>query len=276
MELLTTKNFNGVEFNCYKTDGQDNGDFWATREQIGQLLEYVNPLHAIKDIHTRHADRLDKFSTWRNLSQVEGSRTVTRKVIVYNFRGLLEICRWSNQPKANAVMDFLWDVAEDIRKHGIYLSPEAREAAIVNPETFNAVVKAYVAEHDKVLSLQAKIDAMTPKAVLGDMVLALPGAICFGEAAKFYRQRGLDIGRNRLIHLCVDLGWLCKQRCQLYKPSQKGIEKGVVNIEIDANGCVRFTDRPMLTSKGVQELYKVLLITQRPIEFLLLQGETEN
>ncbi len=274
MELLTTKNFNGVQLDCYKAD--DNGDFWATREQIGQLLEYSSPDIAIGKIHARNADRLNKFSTVTKMVNVEGSRTVTRKVIVYNFRGLLEICRWSNQPKANTVMDFLWDVAEDIRKYGMYLTPEAREAAMINPETFNAVVKAYVAEHDKVLSLQAKIDAMTPKAVLGDMVLALPGAICFGEAAKFYRQRGLDIGRNRLIHLCVDLGWLCKQRCQLYKPSQKGIEKGVVNIEIDANGCVRFTDRPMLTSKGVQELYKVLLITQRPIEFLLLQGETEN
>ena len=29
---------------------------------------------------------------------------VTREVIVYNFKGLLEICRYSNQPKANAVM----------------------------------------------------------------------------------------------------------------------------------------------------------------------------
>ena len=274
MELLTTKNFNGVVLDCYKAEKDADG-FWATREQIGQLLEYEYPNDSIRKIHERNADRLDKFSTSVKLTQVEGNRTVTRNVIVYSFEGLLEICRWSKQPKANDVMDFLWSVAKDIRKYGMYLSDKAREFYKSSPENFKVLLDKYVAEHEKVLSLQAKIDAMTPKAVLGDMVLALSGAICFGEAAKFYRQRGLDIGRNRLIRLCVDLGWLCKQKCQLYKPSQKGIEKGVVNIEVDANGCVRFTDRPMLTSKGFQELYNVLLITQRPIEFLFLQGETE-
>ena len=47
---------------------------------------------------------------------------------VYNFKGLLEICRYSNQPAANAVIDFLWDVADDIRKHGMYLSDKAVNA----------------------------------------------------------------------------------------------------------------------------------------------------
>jgi hypothetical protein len=41
------------------------------------------------------------------LSGVEGERTVTRSVKVYSFKGLLEICRYSNQPKANAVMDLV-------------------------------------------------------------------------------------------------------------------------------------------------------------------------
>ena len=273
LKLVKSTQFNGAKLDCYWQTGDEKGDFWATRTQIGQLLEYEYPTEAIGKIHNRNKARLDKFSRVTQIDLPSGGRQNTT---IYNFKGLLEICRYSNKPKANAVMDFLWSVAKDIRKYGMYLSDRTQEIYKTSPENFKQLLDKYVAEHDKVLSLQAKIDAMTPKAVLGDMVLALPGAICFGEAAKFYRQRGLDIGRNRLIRLCVDLGWLCKQRCQLYKPSQKGIDKGVVNIEIDANGCVRFTDRPMLTSKGVQELYKVLLITQRPIEFLLLKGETEN
>ena len=55
---------------------------------------------------------------------IKGARTAT----VYNFKGLLEICRYSNQPAANAVIDFLWDVADDIRKHGMYLSDKAVNA----------------------------------------------------------------------------------------------------------------------------------------------------
>ena len=75
---------------------------------------------AIKNIHLRNTERLDKFSTQLKVSQVEGTRTVIRDVIVYNFKGLLEICRYSNQPKANAVMDRLWEIADEIRKTGNY------------------------------------------------------------------------------------------------------------------------------------------------------------
>lgn len=119
MELLTTRNFNGVALDCYKAENEDDG-FWATREQIGRLLEYKNPANAIKDIHNRNLDRLNKFSTQRILRQVEGERTVTREIIFYNFKGFLEICRFSNQPKANAVIDFAWNIMDEIRRTGSY------------------------------------------------------------------------------------------------------------------------------------------------------------
>lgn len=126
MKLLMTKNFNGVQLDCYKADNVNN-DFWATREQIGRLLEYVEPMKSIAKIHERNPERLDKFSTVVNLTTVEGNRMVTREVIVYNFKGLLEICRYSNQPKANAVMDFLWDIADEIRRTGYYATGNHRK-----------------------------------------------------------------------------------------------------------------------------------------------------
>ena len=88
MNLLTTREFNGVQFNCYQ-DGINNDDFWATREQIGQLLGYSQPMKSVANLNERNKERLDKFSTINKLMTVEGSRTVTRDVIVYNFRGLL-------------------------------------------------------------------------------------------------------------------------------------------------------------------------------------------
>ena len=119
MELLTTRKFNGVELNCYKAENKDD-DFWVTREQIGQLLEYAEPMKAIAKIHERNKERLDKFSTVVKLTQVEGNRTVTRDMIVYNFRGFLEVCRNSEQPKANTVMDFAWSIMNEIRRNGYY------------------------------------------------------------------------------------------------------------------------------------------------------------
>ncbi|MBR2208888.1 MAG: hypothetical protein IJ859_08810 [Synergistaceae bacterium] len=115
-ELATTREFNGVEFRCYQ-DGSNVKDFWGTREQIGQLLEYSNPRDSIAKIHQRNQGRLDKFSGVVKLSTPNGG---TQATTVYSFKGLLEICRYSNQPKADAVMDFLYDIADEIRKTGSY------------------------------------------------------------------------------------------------------------------------------------------------------------
>ena len=119
LQLIKSAEFNGVQLNCYKADNEDDG-FWATREQIGALLEYADPSNAITIIHKRNQERLDKFSTGVKLTQVEGNRSVTRDVIVYNFKGFLEIYRFSNQPKANAVIDFAWNIMDEIRRTGSY------------------------------------------------------------------------------------------------------------------------------------------------------------
>ena len=120
LQLYTTKTYNGIEFDCYVEPNQtDKGAFWATRTQIGELLGYEHPATAIKNIHERNKDRLDRFSTQLKMSQVEGGRKVEREVTLYDFKGLLEICRYSNQPKADAIMDWLWDVADEIRRTDI-------------------------------------------------------------------------------------------------------------------------------------------------------------
>lgn len=131
MQLLTTREFNGHILDCYiEPEQEDKGAFWATRAQIGQLLEYEEPDTSIRVIHSRNKERLDKFSTRIKLIQVEGNRTVTREVVVYNFKGLLEICRYSQQPTANKVIDTLWEIADEIRRTGSYksvMSAEDRE-----------------------------------------------------------------------------------------------------------------------------------------------------
>lgn len=121
LQVVATREFNGIRIECYQEDGQiDPTEFYATREQIGQALGYVDPDVAIRKIHMRNKERLDKFSTSTKLVRVEGDRTVTRDVRVYNFKGLLEICRYSQQPNANRVIDVLWDIADEIRRTGSY------------------------------------------------------------------------------------------------------------------------------------------------------------
>ena len=131
LQILTTRNFNGLSFDCYYEDGQDVGDFWATREQIGQLLEYENPRDSIKKIHKRNRERLDKFSqVVQVVNAKKGGDKMTppsgnvQEAIVYNFKGLLEICRYSQQPKVNAVIDFLWQISDELRQREIQASAQ--------------------------------------------------------------------------------------------------------------------------------------------------------
>ena len=96
---------------------------WFTRFQIGSVLEYADPQHAITLIHNKHKERLDKFSRESQIKTPSG----TQVGFVYSIRGVLEICRWSNQPKADMVMDALYDMAESVVKKGYYTVMSAEE-----------------------------------------------------------------------------------------------------------------------------------------------------
>lgn len=107
--LIRTATYQGIGLDCYVEAGQqDTGEFWATNEQIGRLLGYVDPDVAIRKIHMRNKERLDKFSTSTKLVRVEGERTVTREVRLYSFKGLLEIDRREESITSPTRSTWIW------------------------------------------------------------------------------------------------------------------------------------------------------------------------
>jgi prophage antirepressor-like protein len=117
LQLIKSERF-GTVFCDFWRDSK--GDMWFTREQIGQALEYGNPRIAIANIHERNADRLDKLSAVVKLSTPSGAQDT----YLYSQKGLNEVCRFSRQSKADAFMDWVWDVVESIRKTGGYVGNE--------------------------------------------------------------------------------------------------------------------------------------------------------
>lgn len=113
MELVLRKDINSVLVDGYA----ENNEAWFTRTQIGELLEYKNPNREISHIHNKHKERLDAFSVVVKLRTTDGKAYDT---YVYNTKGVFEICRWSRQPKADMVMDALFDMAEEVREKGYY------------------------------------------------------------------------------------------------------------------------------------------------------------
>ena len=111
LKLITTEKFGTIPCNFYRNM---NDDILLTREQIGQALEYVDPRVAISKIHKKHKDRLDELSVVTKLAATDGKSYDTT---LYTQRGIMEICRWSRQPKANQFMDWAWDIIENYRNN---------------------------------------------------------------------------------------------------------------------------------------------------------------
>lgn len=131
LTLATRKPFVNMTCDFYQDDANE---FYMTREQIGQALEYKNPGDAIQLIHKRYADRLDPLSLTFSLKVevVNGNTTYTRpqNVFVYTLRGVMEICRFSRQPKADKFMDFVWDVMESLYNGNSVLAAPDQQTAL--------------------------------------------------------------------------------------------------------------------------------------------------
>lgn len=121
LKLITTENFGDLQCNFYRNM---NDDVLLTREQIGTALEYSDPSKAIRKIHMKHKDRLEPLCLRIKLSGstqtgANLSKSDEQERVYYTERGIMEICRWSRQNKANQFMDWVWDIVEKYRNRNI-------------------------------------------------------------------------------------------------------------------------------------------------------------
>lgn len=152
MTVITSKHFGALNVDVYQNDKHQ---YYMTREQIGAALEYNNPNDAIRIIHSRNADRLDPLSTSFKLNGVEGGVTKVRNIITYNLRGVMEICRLSRQPKADAFMDFCWDIMESLMRGDSVLATPKMDAAL-SKEFIDVRLHALF---DSMKNLQSELDS---------------------------------------------------------------------------------------------------------------------
>ena len=129
LTLAIQKPFSTLTCDFYKND---SNEFYMTREQIGKALEYADPQKAIDNVYPRIFDRLNVLSVSFKLRATDGKPYNTR---VYTLRGVMEICRFSRQPKADKFMDFVWDVMESLYNGNSVLAAPDQQTAVSN-DTF--------------------------------------------------------------------------------------------------------------------------------------------
>lgn len=104
LKLISTGG--AVTCDCHCLDGHS---IWMTREQLGTALGFSNPGRAIAKYHARHRDVIEPLTIKVPLKKSAGGEQET---YLYSDEAIMEICRRSKTPFANALYDFMYDTMD--------------------------------------------------------------------------------------------------------------------------------------------------------------------
>jgi len=245
LQLIKSDKFGEIQCDFY----EKGNEFYMTREQIGAALEYGDPIRAISKLHDRHADRLAKYSAVVKLTTTDGKAYDTT---VYNRKAVMEICRHSDQPKADAFMDWAWGILDDLMagKTKIVL----RDSYTIEDPIERAQI--WIQEKKRLMLAEADVKEFAPKAAYYDMIMKNPGLVTITSISKDYGMSGFAM--NKLLH---EYGIQYKQGDQwlLYAKYQDCGYVGSQNVDIvRSDGRSDINPETKWTQKGRKFLYDFL------------------
>ena len=216
-----------------------DGEPWWIAKDVADILGFRDAFNAVRLLDEDEKDT-QKVST-------PGGE---QKMSVINESGLYSLIFRSNKHGAKKFRRWVThEVLPQIRRTGMY--------------AMNNVIKQLSNEVDE---LHKKIDEMYPLQVLGAMVLAQKGSMTFQGAAQLLSQHGIETGQNRLFQYCRDKKLLCSRKGKQWnKPTQKAIDKGLLNLEISGG----FNAITVVTPEGMKYLANELGSEQYPLLMLI-------
>lgn len=239
------KVFQNAQFGAVRTVIVD-GEPWFVSADVCRALELGNSRQAVARLSDDE----------KNNTVISNDTPGNPNVTIVSEPGLYALVLGSRKPEAAAFKRWIThDVIPDIRKHGLYATPETVAAMLGDPDTMIAVLTEYKRERAERIRLteQAKKDA--PKVLFADSVTASDGAILIGELAKLLKQNGYPSGQNRLFETLRKEGYLISRKGTDYNmPTQRSMEMGLFTIKETAithsDGHVTISKTTKVTGKG--------------------------
>lgn len=243
---------------------QINGEPWFVLSDVCKVLELSTP--------ARVAERLEK-------DEVSQTHTIDRmgreqKTTIINESGLYTVILRSDKPQAKPFRKWVTsEVLPSIRKHGAYMTDQALEKALTNPDFLIELATQLKAEQEQRRRLETTVAAQSkqmeqdkPKVLFADSVAASSSSILIGELAKLIKQNGVDMGQRRLFAWMRENGYLIKRCGSEYNlPTQRSMERGLMEIKetsVIHSGYTTISKTPKVTGKG-QVYFINLLVGQR-------------
>lgn len=241
--------------------------------EIGNLIavnyEAEQPTVSARDLH-KALDIQSRFSRWFDTNKelfTEGedfnkctSSTVVnngavRQIEDYEITMLMakHLAMMSRTEKGKEVRDYL------INLERAWNSPE---------QVFARALKMADRTIDKLKTEKAALiednERMKPKEIFADAVTASKDSILIGDLAKILKQKGIDIGQNRLFQKLRNNGYLIQRRGPSWNmPTQKSMEMGLFEVEertiTNSDGTTKIRKTTKVTGKGQQYFINKLL-----------------
>ena len=186
-----------------------------------------------------------------------------QQMTVVNESNLYKCIFQSRRPDAEKFQEWVFDeVLPSIRKHGAYLSNEAIEKTLTDPDYLIKLANTLKEERLKRIEaesraavLQITNDEMKPKAEFADAVMGSSDAIDMRKAAT---TLNMGIGRNKLFELLREKGVLDRHNI----PYQTYIDRGYFRTiestynKPDGSSCINI--KTVIFQKGLDFIRKLL------------------
>nr|DAI44098.1 MAG TPA: repressor domain protein [Caudoviricetes sp.] len=234
--------FENERFGNVRVTTVDN-EPWFVAADVCKALE-------IEPTATRRLDD-DEKNTLRLTQGTSGNPNVT----IVNESGLYSLVLGSRKPEAKAFKRWVThDVIPAIRKHGVYMTPDALEKALLSPDYLLKVVTVLKNETDKRKALEKKVEQDKPKVILADAITESDDSVLVKTLATILKQNGYDIGQNRLFEQLRNEGFLVSRAGNSRNlPTQKSMDMGLFEVResvIYSGRDTKVVQTPYVTGKG--------------------------
>ena len=175
-----------------------------------------------------------------------------QNMTIINESGVYALVFSSKLPKAKEFKRWVTsEVLPSIRKHGAYMTKPTIEQIITSPDFLIKLATELKNEKEARQEAEAKVKEQAPKVLFADTVSGSQTSILVGQLAKLVKQRGVEIGRNRLFQ------WLRRNEYiekHTNEPTQKSMNLKVMEVKErtvnNPDGSIRITRTPMITGNG--------------------------
>ncbi len=233
--------FQGHEVRVLVEDGEPR---WVASD-VSKVLGYA----AAKDM-TRMLDADEKG---RQIVPTPGGE---QEMTVITEAGLYACILKSRVPAAREFKRWVThEVLPSIRKRGGYLTPEAAEQALTDPDFIIRLATDLKEERAARAELEAQAETNRPKVLFADAVSTSKSHILVGDLAKILRGNGIQVGGTRLFKWLRENGFLINRKGTDWNmPTQRSMELGLFKVKettvVHSDGHTSLSKTPKVTGKG--------------------------